>query len=628
MNQANQKEKSQQRQPGEISNPTWKIDDLEADNPFSKKDKTPKTDMECDVFGDPFARRDSITRTPPRMRSHSISGPVKLTTQGDSQSLTEQTFKRKRQESPTEPSKKTVISGDTLMSIIGKMYKEIKVLEKTISSMYNPKKELKEVTCRLLYQAEVLNSSDVGTLLKDVQDSYNRGHVQATEKLRVKCKNCEKAQKMNDRRAQLKGEETFENFQSVTEDDWKEGIFEEPQRVKESIKEFVDDWDIILPCNKQIQSTYKDIDRAIGESGGRNGLLKQDKKEGELALMYQSTGFPDTDGNINPKTRWVYCPIMGEDSSKSDRSDRAIFESLALVKSHMTANGRRRLAVPEMGDVLGATIVRMLQFLFAGTPTHWVVCKNTSSFPRARTKSTSVQQPGSQVQTKKFKDDAILVHMEGKSYADLLKTIKTAINPSEIGVDVKSLRKTRKDEVLLTIGNGTDKADILKKELMEKVPQIVTRHIVKKKVLHIKHMDEVVTEDEIRDAVNKTIGTNEPFDIRALRPAYGNRKNATIIMREDDAIKLIQLGKIKIGWTSCKVYEREKEARCFRCWEYGHTKSQCKGPNREQFCLKCGTEGHKIRDCKNNSRCILCDQEGHRTGDPTCPKRGKPTGSK
>lgn len=57
-----------------------------------------------------------------------------------------------------------------------------------------------------------------------------------------------------------------------------------------------------------------------------------------------------------------------------------------------------------------------------------------------------------------------------KSCADLLKADKATVNPDEVGVHVKDLKRSTNGGLFVTIQNGHDKAQILKRELMEKVP--------------------------------------------------------------------------------------------------------------------------------------------------------------
>lgn len=133
-------------------------------------------------------------------------------------------------------------------------------------------------------------------------------------------------------------------------------------------------------------------------------------------------------------------------------------------------------------------------------------------------------------------------------------------------------------------------------------------------------MDETVSEDEIREAVAKALEVaQDKFEVRALRPAYGGKQNATLKMLESDANKLRQAGSIRIGWTKARILERERISGCTRCWEPGHTRADCSGPDRSLFCMKCGKPGHEIAVCSNEPFCLVCNRVGHRTGNKTCP---------
>lgn len=193
-----------------------------------------------------------------------------------------------------------------------------------------------------------------------------------------------------------------------------------------------------------------------------------------------------------------------------------------------------------------------------------------------------------------------------------------------MGVELKEVRKTQKGEVLLMVKNGTDKMKVLQKEIEEKLPEAKTSLLQSKKAIHLKGLDEVTTEEEIRNAVYDTLTVNpEAFQVRSLRPAYGGKQNATLVLNEEQADNLIALGNIKIGWTRCKVRERIQNLKCFKCWEKGHTQDSCTNPSREHLCMKCGGEGHKAAVCKNKAFCITCSKEGHQTGGIKCPV-GKP----
>lgn len=90
------------------------------------------------------------------------------------------------------------------------------------------------------------------------------------------------------------------------------------------------------------------------------------------------------------------------------------------------------------------------------------------------------------------------------------------------------------------------------------------------------------------------------------------------------ATELVRQRRVKIGWLGARVYMMEQAPRqCFRCWEYGHIKAQCKNlKDRTDRCYRCGDEGHKAAECENIPICVLCKDKGrlynYRMGNREC----------
>lgn len=66
--------------------------------------------------------------------------------------------------------------------------------------------------------------------------------------------------------------------------------------------------------------------------------------------------------------------------------------------------------------------------------------------------------------------------------------------------------------------------------------------------------------------------------------------------------------------------------QCFRCWEYGHIKAQCKNTkDRTDRCYRCGNGEHRVAECKEVPKCMLCKDKGrpfnHRMGNKECSSR-------
>lgn len=106
-------------------------------------------------------------------------------------------------------------------------------------------------------------------------------------------------------------------------------------------------------------------------------------------------------------------------------------------------------------------------------------------------------------------------------------------------------------------------------------------------------------------------------DVSAIR-AGGIRRNrqgeGDIWVRcpWNSANELGKIRKIKIGCVGARVDLMEPPPlQCFRCWEYGHMKAQCRNSRyRANSCYRCGREGHRAAQCSESPSCILCKEKG------------------
>lgn len=606
---------------------------------------------------DPFARRDSLSRTPPRERTTSFSEPKSINLEVSETFIDEATHdrpeqsnKRKRTENPFGSSrdKKAI---DQPRETIQKIYNQIKALDKAIRESYNPKKDIKEAVYKLAFQAEKMqtklfqewiastNSDTNEEKVRKLQEenkvlreeirhiTQNKGEEKPVNN--TQCGLCREIQIKSEKRRLLRHDETYDAFQAVPENDWVEKIFPRMPVRSGNIWEAPPEYQLILPCSKDIEGLNNHVKAAVYKYGGIEGLKGQHKPIGGVASMRHSLEFPDDEGDFSSITRTIFYPIISDNKIQKEARDSDIFETLKVIKKLTLKNKKTKLAIPFLEGVTGAVVHRMVEFLFSDS-TIEVVAYNPTVRDVSRVRKTSLYQENLRTantpsKPKRPKEDALLMKMDGTTYAELLKTVKDTINPREIGVDVKDIQKSKNGDILVKIRNGSDKAEILRKEIKEKIPNITVSTLISKKVVHIKGMDELTTISDIREAISKAVNINQDWlEIRALRPSYRDKQNVTIITREDEADKLLQLKVLKIGWVDCKITERKKDDRCYKCWEYGHNKTECKGPDREQLCMRCGEEGHKAATCKKVPFCLSCKQKGHQTGSRSCsePKGG------
>ena len=134
--------------------------------------------------------------------------------------------------------------------------------------------------------------------------------------------------------------------------------------------------------------------------------------------------------------------------------------------------------------------------------------------------------------------------------------------------------------------------------------------LVSTRSLEIRDLDETVEKKEVVSAVCLALGRPALEGSCRLFTHLGWVKTAEIRLSEVDAARLLQLGKLRIGWVACRIREHAEVARCFRCLGYGHGSRGCSNPDRKNACWRCGGTGHLAKSCKAPPRCLTCEDRG------------------
>ena len=164
-------------------------------------------------------------------------------------------------------------------------------------------------------------------------------------------------------------------------------------------------------------------------------------------------------------------------------------------------------------------------------------------------------------------------------------------------------RRTQKGEMLFELKKYPMVKSSAFKTLIERSlgEEANVKVLSKETVIECRDLDEITTEDELRTALQVHCDLADvPMRIR-LKKAYGGTQTAVISLSTAAANKMLETGKVKVGWSVCSLkttprVTKELE-RCFKCMGFGHQARNCKGPDRSDLCWKCGEKGHIARDC-------------------------------
>lgn len=229
--------------------------------------------------------------------------------------------------------------------------------------------------------------------------------------------------------------------------------------------------------------------------------------------------------------------------------------------------------------------------------------------------------------------NALVVKKQGvMSYAQILSRMKQDPGLVELGSSVNKIRKTAAGDLILTLNRVNAEQTSQFRSRMEEVlgQEATVKSRVHELEFEIRDLDEGVTREDIRVALSQRVGDVSEMvtidSIKSLRLAYGDTQTAVVRLPADIARKAMEVNTIRVGWVVCRIRERVRPTRCFKCWLYGHLARDCKGnADRSNHCIKCGQIGHKANACPNNASCLLClerdvsSNSGHVAGSSKCP---------
>ena len=229
----------------------------------------------------------------------------------------------------------------------------------------------------------------------------------------------------------------------------------------------------------------------------------------------------------------------------------------------------------------------------------------------------------------RIKGDAIVIEAKANvTYAAILQKVRNAPELKELGEKVVRTRRTQKGEMLFELQKDPSVKSAAFKELVAKAlgHEAGVRALSQETTVECRYLDEITTEEEVRNALKEQCDLDDETLVIKLRKAYGGTQTASIRLSAAVAPKLLKKGKIKVGWSVCafKTVPRvaKQMERCFKCWCFGHQAHTCAGPDRSKLCRKCGESGHFASDCTKSPRCVLCkkeDENDHMTGGFKCP---------
>ena len=226
----------------------------------------------------------------------------------------------------------------------------------------------------------------------------------------------------------------------------------------------------------------------------------------------------------------------------------------------------------------------------------------------------------------KTKGEALIIKTEASQYAEVLRKMRADERLADLGKNVRSIRRTRTGEMLLTLKRGVKDQGPSYQKLAEEVVGngVQVRSLGSTVTIQVKNLDEVTEVTELVAALKEQCQIEVSPMAITLRQGQFSTQVATVKLLAADAKKVAATGRVRVGWSVCPVSIPRPTTACFKCFGQGHLARDCKSTDRSKLCRRCGSEGHKAQGCLLPLKCAICIEGGksptnHMAGGPRCP---------
>lgn len=406
----------------------------------------------------------------------------------------------------------------------------------------------------------------------------------------------------------LRTQETPEELNKIIDYEWPEEVYKSTRVIEGNLKDLNRDSDVALIINSESKKIPEEIGLRYPEV---EEIIREGLVEGQVEYVKENRKVESSKGCREQKCNTSYIlPLNVDESGITDVA--VLYKMIKELSTNIQAASLKSITVGVLeGKIDQGYLRKITEYVFCKTGVEAFLLEGRAPVKGTKSKTKNAVRDS----------EKVIVKAGGKSYADLLKEVKGKVKLEESGIQIKTIKKTKKGDLLLEVQGQKEKAIALRNLIRSQSTDTEVLVKTRDTILHMTDIDASIQADELIKEIQKSRSDLKDEDIKVLsmRPTQNGNQAATLAVRKDIAEDLGNRRKIKVGWVLCRIRKRVTLNRCFRCLQFGHRKEDCVGEDRTHNCLNCGQNGHKVKECQNMPFCIKCEKEGHRQDQTKCP---------
>lgn len=401
-------------------------------------------------------------------------------------------------------------------------------------------------------------------------------------------------------------DKSFQNLSKVIDEPWPSDMFAHTKVVHMSPANLISEGNVAILIDPRKVETNKTLENLSMRYPAVLDMVR--RNEGQIDYLTSTTATKRRDRETEEKTTTVFVlPLQINKDGINDMQE--VYKLLTELK-----------------DTYGRHLAGGMNLMVSeGLDQQYTrkICEYALGCDQVNTTLivTKTEQMPKEANSRRLATEKMIVKNNSTTYADLLKTVKDKVDLTKVGVQVKTIKKTREGDLLLEVRGDRQKADALREAINIKTGNKVSL-INNETIIHVLDIDAALTKEEVERTIRDSLDSRGAQTIRvtSMRPSRDGNQIATVRTSRATGSILMKKGRIKIGWVGCRIRERVEVVRCFKCLEFGHRRKDCNGEDRSGLCLNCNQTGHQAKDCTSEQFCPSCREGGHRADSTKCQK--------